>query len=60
MDRKLVTFFDEIPEASFGSIAVTAQGNNTFEVTFASGVFLEVRAENGIISQLIVVLPDSF
>ena len=34
--------------------------NNTIGVTFSSGAYIEAKAENGIISVLIVSLPDSF
>ena len=60
VDKKLVTFLDEIPEASFGKTTLIKQGNNAFVVNFASGVFMEIKAENYIISQFIIVLSESF
>lgn len=62
VDKKLVTFLDEleIPEARFGETVLIKRGNNDFVVTFTSGVYMEIKAENGIISQYIIVLPESF
>ena len=62
VDKKLVTFLDalEIPEARFGETILIERGTNDFVVTFASGVYMEIKAENGIISQHIIVLPESF
>lgn len=62
VDKKLVTFLDEleIPEARFGGTTLINRRNNDFVVTFTSGVHMEIKAENGIISQNIIVLPESF
>ena len=62
VDKKLVTFLDdlEIPEARFGGTTLIKRGINDFVVTFVSGVYMEIKAENRIISQHIVVLPESF
>ena len=62
VDKKLVTFLDdlEIPEVRFGETVLIKRGTNDLVVTFASGVYMEIKAENGIISQHIIVLPESF
>lgn len=62
VDKKLVNFFDdlEVPEARFGETILIKRGTNDFVVTFASGVYMEIQVENGIISQHIIVLPESF
>ena len=62
VDKKLITFLEEleISEARFGETILIKRGTNDFVVTFASGVYMEIKAENGIISQHIIVLPESF
>ena len=62
VDKKLVNFLDdlEVPEARFGETILIKRGTNNFVVTFASGVYMEIQVENGIISQYIIVLPESF
>ena len=62
VDKKVVTFLEdlEIPEARFEETILIMRGTNDFVVTFASGIYMEIKAENGIISQYIIVLPESF
>ena len=52
--------FNELYEQKFDNVIVTNLDNNTIGVTFSSGAYIEAKAENGIISVLIVSLPDSF
>ena len=52
--------FNELFEQTFDNVIVTKLENNTIGATFSSGPYIEAKAENGIISVLIVSLPDSF
>ena len=55
---ELVVF--DITEQEFEQVTVTHLGNNSIEVLFDSGVYVLARGENGFISSLLVVFPDSF
>lgn len=52
--------FSDLSEQEFNNVTVSDLGNSTFSATFSSGAYLEVKEENGIISVLIVSLPESF
>ena len=52
--------FSDLSEQEFNNVAVTDLGNNTLSATFSSGVYLEVKEENGILSVIIISLPESF
>ena len=49
-----------IVEQEFKNVTVTDLGNNTLSATFSSGAYLEVQHENGIISSVVVSLPESY
>ena len=55
---ELVVF--DILEQDFNKVTVQHLGNNSIEALFASGAYMMVKAENGFISSLQVVLPESF
>ena len=50
----------DLPEQEFNNVTVADLGNSTLSATFSSGAYLEVKEENGIISVVIVSLPESF
>ena len=52
--------FSDLSEQEFNNVTVSDLGNSTFSATFSSGAYLEVKEENGIISVLVVSLPESF
>ena len=49
-----------IVEQDFMSVMVTDLGNETLSATFSSGAYLEVQQENGILSSVVVSLPESY
>ena len=49
----------DVPQQEFTNVIVTDKGNRTISAQFLDGAFVEVREENGIISVLLVNLPDS-
>ena len=49
-----------IVKQEFKNVTVTELGNNTLSATFSSGAYLEVQQENGIISSMVVSLPESY
>ena len=51
---------EAIPEQEYRNVIVADRGNRSFAATFSSGVFVGVQEENGILSALVVSLPDSF
>jgi hypothetical protein len=51
--------FDGLPEQQFNNVSVRSGESNATAV-FSSGVYLEVRAANGILSTLLVSLADSY
>ena len=51
--------FDGLLEQQFNSVSVTV-GENSATAVFSSGVYLEVRAANGILSTLLVSLANSY
>ena len=52
--------FSDLSEQEFNNVTVTHLGNNTLSATFSSGAYLEVKEENGILSVIIISLPESF
>ena len=52
--------FSDLSEQEFNNVTVNDLGNNTLSATFSSGAYLELKEENGILSVLIVSLPESF
>ena len=55
---ELVVF--DILEQDFDKVTVQHLGSNSIEALFASGAYVMVKAENGFISSLRIVLPESF
>ena len=53
-------YFNDLFEQTFNNVIVTNLENNTIGATFSGGPYIETKAENGIISVLIVSLPDSY
>ena len=49
-----------IIEQQFKNVTVTDLGNATLSATFSSGTYLEVQQENGIISSVVISLPESY
>ena len=58
MNGELVDF-DGLPEQQFNNVSVRT-GESSATAVFSSGVYVEVRAENGILSTLLVSLADSY
>ena len=52
--------FEELSEQDFNNVTVTDLGSNKLAATFSSGVYLDVKEENGFLSTVIVSLPISF
>ena len=52
--------FDELSTLEFHNVTVSDHGNQTISATFACGVYIEVKQENGIISVMIVSLSQEF
>ena len=52
--------FSDLSEQEFNNVTVTDLGNKTLSAAFSSGAYLEAKEENGIISVLLVSLPESF
>ncbi len=51
--------FDEFAVQEFGNVTLIDKGNDTISAYFSGGVYVEIKAENAIISVLLVSLPDS-
>ena len=47
-------------EQDFEKVTVQHLGSDTIEALFASGAYVKAKAENGFISSLQVILPESF
>ena len=54
-----VAFYD-LDVQPFNNVTVTYRGNDSYSATFSTGIYIEVRLENGIISTVLVSLPISF
>lgn len=50
----------ELRELYFNNVSVSSQGNDTYGASFSSGVYLQVQESIGILSVLIVSLPNRF
>ena len=55
---ELVIF--DIAEQDFEKVTVQHLGSDTIEALFSSGAYVKAKAENGFISSLQVILPESF
>lgn len=51
--------FDGLPEQQFNNVSIRS-GESSATAVFSSGVYVEVRAANGILSTLLVSLADSY
>ena len=52
--------FEDLPRQDFNNVVLSDLGNQTVSALFSSGAYVKTKAENGIISVLLVSLPDSF
>ena len=52
--------FSDLDEQPFNNVTVMYKGNNSYSATFSTGVYIEVRLENDIISTVLISLPISF
>ena len=52
--------FNDLPEQEFINVTVAGFSNDTLSARFSSGMYIEVREENGIISTLLVSLPLNY
>jgi len=52
--------FEDLLRQDFNNVSLSDLGNQTVSALFSSGAYVQARAENGIISVLLVSLPDSF
>ena len=66
-DLSIVTYvggeeidFSELRVQEFNNVTVTDTGNNTLNAIFSSGAYMTVAELNGIISTLIVYLPEIY
>lgn len=52
--------FTDIKEQEFCNVNIADHGNSTFSATFSTGVYVEVREENGFFILLVVSLPTTY
>ena len=52
--------FDDLSKQEFFNVTVSDMGNQTISALFTSGAYVQAKAENGIISVLLVSLSDSY
>ena len=52
--------FEDLPRQQFNNVILSDLGNQMLSALFTSGAHLQAKVENGIISVLLVSLPDSF
>ena len=52
--------FEAVSSQDFNNVTVVDLGNNTIAARFSYGAYVEAKEENGIISVLLVGLPDTF
>ena len=52
--------FENLPKQDFNNVTLSDLGNQTLSALFLSGAYVQAKLENGIISVLLVSLPDSF
>ena len=55
-----VVVFDDVSVQEFDDIALLDKGNNTILAILSGGANIEIKAENGIISVMLISLPESF
>ena len=51
--------FDDGPQIVLDNVTFEDSGNNTVSVSFADGAKIELKVENGIISVMLITLPDN-
>ena len=52
--------FEDLPKQDYGNVTLSNLGNETLSALFSCGAYIQAKVENGIISVLLVSLPDSF
>ena len=52
--------FEELPEQELNNVTVADRGNDALSARFSSGVYVEVRERNGILSTLLVSLSPAY
>ena len=52
--------FSGLLELVFNNVTVSDRGNNTLAATFSTGVYVEARENNGIISTLLISLSETY
>ena len=52
--------FEDLPKQEYGNVTLSNLGNQTLSALFSCGAYIQAKVENGIISVLLVSLPDSF
>ena len=52
--------FENLPRQDFNNVTLSDLGNHMLSALFSSGAYVQAKLENGIISVLLVSLPDSF
>ena len=52
--------FSELNIQTFDNVIVSNLGNNSFSARFSSGVYIKLKQNNGIISDIIVTVPSEF
>lgn len=52
--------FSDLSDLEFINVTVSDRGNDTLAVTFSTGIYIEVREANGIISTLLVSLSRDY
>ena len=52
--------FDDLQKQEFTNVTVSDMGNQTLSALFSSGAYVQAKAENGIISVLLVSLSDTY
>lgn len=52
--------FSDIPEQEFTNVTLKDVGNDTVTATFSSGVYIQVKEQNGFLSSVVVSVPRYF
>ena len=60
INGKRVQFDDNLNEQQFENVTINDLSNSTLSAAFTSGVSITVQQENGILSIIKIVLPDSY
>lgn len=55
----VVVTFDDVSEQEFDNVGLLNKGNETIVAVFSIGASIEIKAENGIISVMLIGLPES-